>query len=64
MTFRKPCHMPFRKLISPFTLTAILFLIYSFTCLVEDIDNSDSSRLCGSAASPVNTKLPAAKYVE
>ena len=21
MSFRKPCHMPFRKLISPFTLT-------------------------------------------
>ena len=22
MSFRKPCHMPFRKLIPPFTLTA------------------------------------------
>ena len=22
MSFRKPCHMPFRKLIAPFTLTA------------------------------------------
>ena len=23
MSFRKPCHMPFRKLIPPFTLTAV-----------------------------------------
>ena len=26
MSFRKPCHMPFRKLIPPFTLTGILGL--------------------------------------
>ena len=24
MSFRKPCHMPFRKLIPPFTLTAYM----------------------------------------
>ena len=24
MSFRKPCHMPFRKLIPPFTLTAMI----------------------------------------
>ena len=26
MSFRKPCHMPFRKLIPPFTLTAENFI--------------------------------------
>ena len=26
MSFRKPCHMPFRKLIPPFTLTVIFAL--------------------------------------
>ena len=26
MSLRKPCHMPFRKLIPPFTLTALFFM--------------------------------------
>ena len=42
----------------------ILFVINSFTCdgcfLVEDLNNF---RLCGSAVSPANTQLPAAKYM-
>ena len=42
MSFRKPCHMPFHKLIPPFTLTekktvvcqALFYLKYlKFTCL-------------------------------
>ena len=28
MSFRKPCHMPFRKLIPPFTLTDEELLVY------------------------------------
>ena len=28
MSFRKPCHMPFRKLIPPFTLTALWITIF------------------------------------
>ena len=27
MSFRKPCHMPFRKLIPPFTLTVARVLV-------------------------------------
>ena len=27
MSFRKPCHMPFRKLIPPFTLTGLTLLL-------------------------------------
>ena len=26
MSFRKPCHMPFRKLIPPFTLTGLVVM--------------------------------------
>ena len=38
MSFRKPCHMPFRKLIPPFTLTALfvtpkfyISIVFSFS---------------------------------
>ena len=27
MSFRKPCHMPFRKLIPPFTLTVLVWVV-------------------------------------
>ena len=53
MSFRKPCHMPFRKLIPRFTLTGCLlrldvttwWLILSLvlrdnTCLTDFIDNA------------------------
>ena len=31
MSFRKPCHMPFRKLIPPFTLTGKIAHVASMT---------------------------------
>ena len=34
MSFRKPCHMPFRKLIPPFTLTAIF--VPNFSAIEKD----------------------------
>ena len=30
MSFRKPCHMPFHKLIPPFTLTGLILFVCLF----------------------------------
>ena len=39
MSFRKPCHMPFRKLIPPFTLTssAVQSLLVQLRCNQNDM---------------------------
>ena len=36
MSFRKPCHMPFRKLIPSFTLTAWLSISMNFRILLAN----------------------------
>ena len=43
MSFRKPCHMPFRKLIPPFTLTASLTRLYSAAASPSERLRSDGS---------------------